>query len=182
MSSVGRTVLRVLAPSVLSLTLSTAATASGALASELARCAAVTASPARLACYDALAGRSATDSVPTSDRATAAVAPATAPPATPRPPPAPEPADAVQTFGLSASERHAAPQGTQAIQARIARLDADQLRRSYVVLDNGQTWASTEGEMILDSGELVTIQRAALGSFILTSAHSKHSYHVRRIR
>jgi hypothetical protein len=90
-------------------------------------------------------------------------------------------ATATENFGLSASQLHTADQGPKAIQAHITQTIVDQNRRGFVVLDNGQTWALTEGEMLLDSGEAVTISRAALGSFMLSSA-SHHSYHVRRVR
>ena len=195
MTIAGRTALLVLAQGLLGIPLSTAAAATDT--AELARCTAIAVADARLACYDTLARRTAAGNMPSPDHATAAARPAMAVPAVPPalavqavPPTqgvsaaqaAPSPADAERGFGLSASQLHTAPQGPQAIQAHIAQVVEDQNRRSYVVLDNGQTWVSTEGEMILDSGEAVTIGRAALGSFMLTSAQSNHSYHVRRIR
>ena len=61
------------------------------------------------------------------------------------------------------------------------RIIVDQNQHGIVVLDNGQYWKLLEGEMLMDTGEAVTISRAALGSFMLTSA-SHHSYHVRRLR
>ena len=140
--------------------------------SGLARCAAIAEASARLACYDALAGRATRDNspapvpVPVPDRASAAP---------------PDPAVATGNFGLSAVQQHTADQGPTAIEARITKVIVNQSQRGYLVLDNGQTWAITEGEMLLDAGEAVTIRRAALGSFMLTSA-SKRSYHVRRVR
>jgi len=144
--------------------------------SGLTRCAAIVEAGARLACYDALAGRATRDNspasapvpvpVPVPDRASAAP---------------PDPAVATANFGLSAVQQHTADQGPTAIEARITKVIVDQSQRGYLVLDNGQTWAITEGEMLLDAGEAVTIRRAALGSFMLTSA-SKRSYHVRRVR
>jgi phospholipase A1 len=140
---------------------------------------------ARLACYDALARRAGD--------APAAMSVAT-PPATPAGPAATatatatatagstESADAIQNFGLSSAQRHAPPQGPESIQAHVAEFIVDQLQRNYVVLDNGQTWASTDGGMLLDAGELVTVSRGALGSFMLKSTTSRHSYHVRRVR
>ena len=142
--------------------------------SGLARCATIVEADARLACYDALAGRATRNNssvpvpvpAPAPDRASAAP---------------PDPAVATGNFGLSAVQQHTADQGPTAIEARITKVIVDQSQRGYLVLDNGQTWAITEGEMLLDAGEAVTIRRAALGSFMLTSA-SKRSYHVRRIR
>ena len=133
----------------------------------------------------------------------ASLAPAAAPaPAIPAPPPnvalapavaavvvtnpapvaAPDPAEAARNFGLSSAQLHAAPQGPQSIEAHVAQVTVDQALRNFVVLENGQTWMSTDGGLQLDTGERVTIKRAALGSFMLVSTTSKHSYHVHRVR
>lgn len=152
--------------------------------SGLEHCAAIAEAGARLACYDSLAGRTTRDTSPAPAPALAA-APASAPAPAPAPERAsaapPDPAVATRNFGLSAVQQHTADLGPTAIEARITRVIMDQSRRGYLVLDNGQTWAITDGEMLLDAGEAVTIRRAALGSFMLTSA-SKRSYHVRRVR
>jgi len=173
-----------------------------AISAGLKQCAAIASSDTRLACYDALSGRSAHGAVssvaparatpPTAAPATAAPAPAipaAAPAAAkvvpaPAPVPAtpPDPAEAARNFGLSGAQLHSAPQGPQSIEAHVSRVTADQSLRSFVLLDNGQTWASTDGGMDLDSDELVTIKHAALGSFMLVSTVSKHSYHVHRVR
>lgn len=76
---------------------------------------------------------------------------------------------------------HTADQGPKAIEAHVVHVIVNQSQRGYLVLDNGQTWAILDGEMMLDAGDAVTISRAALRSFMLTSA-SHHSYHVRRLR
>ena len=175
----GRSMLLVLATSLIAAPPVAVAT-SEPVAAELARCAAIAASQARLACYDALAGRPPTDRPPIFERATVETAAAPMPRA-PQSPPVSAPAESAQNFGLSTGQLHSAPQELQAIQAHIAEVHMDQLRRSSVVLDNGQIWALAEGEMLLDAGEAVTIRRAALGSFMLTSA-SKHAYPVRRVR
>ena len=186
------------------------AAATEAVTIELAHCAAMASGDARLACYDSLAGRSSTGAARPAERAAAPVVPVavvpaaaapaamvpataapvvtantaampvTAPPTMPAPPADPD--AAARNFGLSAAQLHSPPQGPQSIQAHVAHVTVDQLRRDYVVLDNGQTWASTEGELLLYTGELVTIGHGALGSFMLVSTASKHSYHVRRVR
>lgn len=166
-----------------------AATAAG-IDPGLARCAAIAASEARLACYDALSGKTAAERAPAQSATAqlAAAQPAASLPAAAVPPvaaqPAATPGDAasdISKFGLSAAQLHMADQGPQSIQAHIAEVYEDRNRRGYLVLDNGQAWALTDGEMLLNPGEPVTISRAALGSFMLTSA-SHHSYHVRRVR
>jgi hypothetical protein len=149
--------------------------------STLRHCAAIDDASARLACYDALAGRAAPDN--------ALAAPGSVPAQAQAPAPAPEraaaatadPAAAASNFGLSAVQKHVVDEGPKGIEAHITQVVVDLNRRGYLVLDNGQTWAITDGEMLLDAGEAVTIRRGALGSFMLTSA-SHHSYHVRRIR
>ncbi len=97
-------------------------------------------------------------------------------------PMAADPAAATANFGLSTTQQKSAPQGPSSIEAQVTQLSQDQALRSFVVLDNGQTWLSTDGTMELINGEQVTIRRAAFGSFMLVSTQSKHSYHVRRVR
>jgi hypothetical protein len=85
-----------------------------------------------------------------------------------------------KNFGLSTTQLHSQPAGPSSIQARVYELYEDAVLHSFVVLDNGQTWQSLEGELNLNKGDLVTIRRAALGSFMLESA-KKAYYHVRRV-
>ena len=178
------------------------AAATEAPGTELDHCVAIASSEARLACYDKLAGRSAdgtgTRAMPAPTPAASSAPAREIPPAvgpsavaataTTAPAPSiaaaaePDPAVAAQNFGLSSAQLRSAPHGPQSIEARITQVGVDRGLRSYAVLDNGQTWLSTDGSMELDSGENVTIKRAALGSFMLVSTTSKHSYHVRRIR
>jgi hypothetical protein len=162
--------LRVAILLALGLALSAAASARE---SKLARCAAIDEANARLACYDALAGRKSQDVAQSTMTPAATVAPAPAPAA-------PDPAAAAQKFGLSHVQQHKADEGPSAIEAHVAKALVDRNRRVYLLLDNGQTWLVTDDEVQLDDGEAVTIRRAALGSFMLTSA-SHHSFHVRRI-
>lgn len=164
-----------------------AGAAPASVESGLSHCAAISQADTRLACYDALAGRAPHDQASVPERSAAApVATATAA-ATPAANTAAnaaapvDPAAATRNFGLSAAQLHTADQGPQAIEAHIARIIVDQNQHGIVVLDNGQYWKLLEGEMLMDAGEAVTISRAALGSFMLTSA-SHHSYHVHRIR
>ena len=162
----------------------------------------------RLACYDELSGRAAEHPARSVDAASApppaAVVPAPAP-SSPAPPAtnsvdaapaagsatvaaaahsAPPPSEQPQNFGLSNAQLETGGKKTeylQSIQAHVTELPGDQLRATYVVLDNGQTWKCTDGDMNLRVGEAVTIRRAAMGSYLLVS-ESKHSYHVKRLR
>jgi len=164
-----------------------AGAAPASVESGLSHCAAISQADTRLACYDALAGRAPHDQASVPERSAAApvaTATAAATPAANAAANAAAPADpaaATRNFGLSAAQLHTADQGPQAIEAHIAKIIVDQNQHGIVVLDNGQYWKLLEGEMLMDAGEAVTISRAALGSFMLTSA-SHHSYHVHRIR
>jgi len=142
---------------------------------ELARCAAIGAADERLACYDAL-GRSlkpppvpsaspspAANKAPAADESSAQAATA---------------AGGVNAFGLTRHERPAAA-GPDLIRAQVAAVTTDRLGRAFVRLDNGQVWSFTAPDVLLRAGEAVTIRRAALGSFLMTTP-SHHTYRVQR--
>lgn len=152
------------------------AAADSAGTSGLARCAAISAPDARLACYDALAART----VPTPAPAAAAVAGATAPVATNPEPPAAAAAD-IRAFGLTPAQTHTPPPGPAALEAHVVRVHKDQFSHASVELDNGQLWAINGADASLDVGDAVKIERAALGSYLMTTA-AKHAYRVTRLR
>jgi hypothetical protein len=179
--------------------LAAGAAATAPSAQDLARCAAISAPDARLACYDALAGRgadragtaaappaavaaSATPNKSALTTASAASAPsAPAAPSGVTAPSAPAATDDPRNFGLTQTQQHAAPVGPSTIQARIAKVVDSRTGHGSVVLDNGQTWMMTDQDedARLGAGDLVTIKRASLGSFLMLTP-SKRSYHVRR--
>ena len=199
MNRAGRAVLLTVAVGLRGLAPMVATAADRTANAELAQCSAISAADARLACYDTLAGRATVGAAPkiAAVDATAvpapipATAPAVSPAAKPAPAaaattalPPPVPTEDPRNFGFSATQLYTTEQKAgivQAIEAHVAQVAPDQLRSHYVVLDNGQTWISTSGDMNLSVGEAVTIKRAALGSFMLISA-SRDSYHVRRAR
>jgi hypothetical protein len=179
--------------------------------SGLAKCAAIASAQERLACYDALSNPPGPNAAPAAPAAappamapaaptvaapaapaqkpgTAAPAPVAAPPVSV---PVPAPAAAAPAaaaaadggnFGLSAAQQKIAPTGPESIQAKVDHVYVNNASKSYVALDNGQTWTSTDGNFDLFDGESVTIRRAALGSFMLVSTKSKRTYHVRRVQ
>lgn len=134
--------------------LATAADINGAaLVSELRRCATLPAET-RLACYDELAQVHAS--------------------------PEKAAARAKDDFGLSAAQR--TPEATLSnIEARVVKLGRSSSGRPTMRLDNGQVWELDSDDPLLAEQQLVTIRRAALSSYLLTTQH-KRIHRVRRIQ
>jgi hypothetical protein len=180
------------------LLLGLSATAGAATVSsdDLARCAGIALPTTRLACYDALAHR-APDAAPPAAASLSAVpaspvapAAAVAPmaPVTPAPGAAPPAAAAAigapddpKSFGLSAAQRHVAFVGPKEEAGRIVSFSANQAGHSTIVLDNGQTWTVLDDDGWLSNGDEVTIKRATLGSFLMTTP-SHHTFRVHRVQ
>lgn len=89
------------------------------------------------------------------------------------------PADDKRAFGLAAQVPRADSAAPQSVQARVARVSVDRLGHSVVLLDNQQAWIVADGDVIADPGDLVTIKRAALGSFLMLTP-SRRTYRVQR--
>ncbi len=152
------------------LALAAAMPASASTAEALAHCTSIDAPTARLACYDAAAGRTPSPTV-------AIEAPTAPTAAKARPVHSNDP----QEFGLTPAQRKVEPSGPESIHARVAGIGGDGAGHAVVTLDNGQTWFIGDSDSRLDVGQEVTIKRAALGSFLMTTA-DRHSYRVRRTR
>jgi hypothetical protein len=142
---------------------------------DMARCAAIAAPDARLACYDTLAHRPV-EKIPHA----AATPPASSAPAQTPVAAAPNPADP-RNFGLEPTRQRTTDLGPKSIAAHIAIVSANQTGQTTVVLDTGQVWTVIENDGRLASGDAVTIKRAALGSFLMMTP-SNRSYQVRRIK
>jgi len=82
---------------------------------------------------------------------------------------------------LTPAQQHISDLGPQSITAHISIVSSDQIGRTLVVLDSGETWTVMDNDGRLSSGDAVTIKRAALGSFLMKTP-SNHSYRVRRLR
>ena len=150
---------------------------------DMARCAAIAAPGARLACYDALAHRPA-EAAPATAAATRAVPANPAPVATPAPataaPAAVDALDDPKNFGLTLKQQHRADAGPKSVQARIMKISPDRPGSAVIVLDIGNTWLVSDDDGWLSKGDQVTIKRAALKSYLLI-APSHHTYRVSRI-
>ena len=144
-------------------------------------CAGIAAADARLACYDALA-RGKPSSPQGVDAATQGVTAATvAESAASAAPAAAAGANAEHTFGLSAHQLPAPPPGPTHIKARVTQVSVGRLGTVSVELDNGQSWTFNDPDALLKSGDAVTIKKAALGSFLMTTP-SRHTYRVQRTK
>lgn len=152
-------------------------------AADVARCAAITTPDERLACYDALvcAGIAAAD-----ERLACYDALAKPRPSRPQT----DPADAarresggtdVKGFGLSKRQLPVTPEGPQLIKALVTQVSVNRLGNVFLSLDNGQSWTFHDPDALLRSGDAVTIRRAALGSFLMTTP-SRHTYRVQRTK
>ena len=158
-------------------------------AAGIARCASIAARDARFECYDAVERDVSTRSSAAAPRSSAAPISASAPISATAPVSSTAPASSAdlasattpENFGLTPVQKHTVDLGPKAIAARIAYLSSDNLGRTVVVLDSGQSWSVTDDDGWLSPNEAVTIKKAALGSFIL-KAPSNHTYHVRRLK
>jgi hypothetical protein len=150
-------------------------------------CGAIASADERLACFDKLAksgapGVAAAPPPPAAPPVTTAprvaAAPAAAPSVAAAPPasgtaaPAAAFASDPNSFGLvQRSTPVAKGQGLQQIKAVVTKVDTDLQGVVHVSLDNGQVWTFVNYERVYPvSGETVTIHRAALGSFLMTTA------------
>jgi hypothetical protein len=142
----------------------------------------------RLTCYDQAFGKSQAASSAPNEPMTPVAAPtpaATTPAAAVATPTAAE----VQEFGFKRAEldrKKADAEKTPAAPDRItARISAVEYlgNRFIIALDNGQAWLQVEGEMRVQPtpGDLITVRRAVLGSYLLTGPQ-KIAVRVQRVK
>jgi hypothetical protein len=169
--------------------LSAAAGAATVSSDDMSRCAGIASPGTRLACYDALAHRApelatapatSLSATPASVASPAPVVPLATSPAVASPAAAPPPDDP-KSFGLSAVQRHVAVVGPKEESGRIVSLAANQTGHSIIVLDSGQTWTVLDDDGFVSNGDHITIKRAALGSYLMTTP-SHHTYRVHRVQ
>ncbi|MGA2779112.1 MAG: hypothetical protein ABSF94_16265 [Steroidobacteraceae bacterium] len=157
----------------------------------LAHCATIVAGNDRLGCYDALAAAQTRMAVPSAPAASKPPSPAASPGASasivpqaaPAPVPAAAPAPAKEDFGLSPAQlqkNQPDQKPIASISASVARIGTSPIGRMLVILDNGQSWELDSADPLLAVGDAVTIQRGALGSFLLTTP-SRRTYHAKRL-
>jgi hypothetical protein len=145
-------------------------------ASPLKACASICDPDERLVCYDRLAAQEPPAQAPSAAGAPGASGHtrAEAVPAAPR-------ASPKESFGLYAVEHPAPPPPPKSITARIIGIGTSPDGRSTVELEGGQQWLLDELDPLLGNVDSVTIERAAFGSFLLTTSkgrtHRVHRLH-----
>jgi hypothetical protein len=142
-------------------------------ASALQACAGIGAAPERLACYDRIAGRASGPPVETLPSAAAQPVPGATVAAPPVPPQA--------SFGLYPAEHPPPPSPASSLTARVVGLGVSASGHPTVALEGGQLWELDDGDALLAPGDLVTITRAALGSFVMTTP-TQRTHRARRLR
>ena len=156
-------------------------------------CAAIAADAERLACFDKLyghpgapgaAGAPATPAGPAPSRGSpaAAAAPKGAAQAlAPPPAAAPQPTDK-ESFGLYAAEHPTTPAlSVESVSGHVIAFGNRTNGKRTLVLEGGGVWELIQDDPVLAVGDLVTIRRAALGSFLLTTP-GKRVHRVRRLQ
>jgi hypothetical protein len=68
----------------------------------------------------------------------------------------------------------------ESISASVTGIGTSPIGRMLVYLDNGQSWELDSADSLLAVGEAVTIERGAMGSFLLTTP-SRRTHHARRL-
>jgi hypothetical protein len=130
----------------------------------------------RLACFDKLAIDAP---LPLAPVVSAPQAGAVAPVAQTAPVRVPE---SPEDFGFSGVQKTPRKEQIQAITAEVIGMGHGANGRVRLSLDNGQSWEIEDApDQLLAAGNSVTIQRASLGSFLMTTP-SKASHRVRRIK
>jgi hypothetical protein len=167
--------------------------------SSLHACAILTDPTERLGCYDQLAGHASNgDAAPVAAAPAAAAAATAAVPATtttsaPATPAAGTTAGSAATataaaapppkesFGLYTAEHPTAPAVTQSLDDRVVATGASASGRMTVTLASGALWELDEADPLLAVGDVISIRRAALGSFLLETP-TKRTHRARRLR
>jgi len=87
-----------------------------------------------------------------------------------------------QAFGLSDIQKAPRQAQTQAITGEIVGMGHAANGRLRLTLDNGQSWELEDAaDSLLAVGNSVTVQRASLGSFLMTTP-MKVTHRVRRVK
>jgi|SRR6185312_4175309 hypothetical protein len=155
---------------------------------DLNTCAAIQTQAERLACYDKVAGRGATPppAAATPQPAPPLAAPASSDakkhtPAAPAAASAPAPGTP-EAFGLYKAEHPAAPKSpVETVTGKVVDLKYDAYGRETISLEGGAVWQLAGSDAILAKGDEVTIKRAVMGSYLMTTSTGRQ-HRVKRLR
>ena len=86
-----------------------------------------------------------------------------------------------ESFGLYTAEHPTAPAVTQSLDDRVVATGASASGRMTVTLASGALWELDDVDPLLAVGDVVSIRRAALGSFLLETP-TKRTHRARRLR
>ncbi len=149
--------------------------------SSLRACANIVADAERLSCYDRLAGRAMTNvAAPVPHGPAAAAAAPAAIPGSPvaAPAAAPSATPPTQAFGAYAAEHPKPPPAATSLKASVVALGKSPSGKMTVSLEGGAVWELDEPDPLLAVGNIVTITRAAFGSYLmLTPSQRTHRTH-----
>jgi hypothetical protein len=157
--------------SIVSLSLVVSSTlAQTSVPAEFARCSRIQKNAERLACYDRAVAYLSQPAEPQAAAPTAETSFGLQA-SVPQPPAA------------AASPESAKSEDVSSITARVTEISSDREGKKVVALDNGQTWreVSKSGLVALKAGDEVTINRAALGSFMMSVPNGR-PFRVRRVK
>ena len=139
--------------------------------SVLKKCADISEQLKRLACYDQVAERPTGSTASTAAPVAKAAPSSASAPAADAAPSAAGAATAKQSFGLYSVEHPAPPPTVEAvISAKVISLGSSSRGHPTVTLEGDQVWELDSGDPVLAAGQMVTVKRGTLGSFILTTA------------
>jgi hypothetical protein len=145
--------------------------------SALRACASIVADAERLACYDRLVTPAGANPAPAP---AAAIPPAVVAPPSAAPAAAPPP---TQSFGMYAAEHPKPPVAVAAaaLEAAVVALGTSPSGKMTVQFEGGAVWELEEADPLLAVGDVVTINRAALGSYLMHTP-TRRTHRVRRLR
>jgi hypothetical protein len=135
----------------------------------------------RLNCYDRASGRPAAARGAAPGSPPAATLPAAAAPAASAAAAATAPQAKPQSFGLYAAEHPTPPPSASSVTGTVTALGRSASGRPTVTLEDGQLWELDDADPLLAAGDVVSIHRAALGSFEMTTP-SKRTHRTHRLR
>ena len=74
-----------------------------------------------------------------------------------------------ESFGLYTEEHPATPRVESLITGKVISIGISSSGRSTVTLEGNQVWELDSADPVLANGDVVTVKRGTLGSFILTT-------------